>query len=192
VELKQTPSQTVGPFFHYSLMKAKNQNVLVDDQTQGQLIMIKGTVYDGDNRPVVDSILEIWQADAQGFFAHPEDPNHAKADRHFKGFGRADTVQDGTFSFKTVKPGRVFFNEAQDQAPHINIRIFARGMLIHAYTRLYFSDEAEVNAIDPVLNMVDVDRRHTLVAQRESGNDLPTYCFDIHLQGNSETVFFNP
>lgn len=188
----QTPSQTVGPFFEFGLFAQPRQNVLVNDDTKGQRIIIRGQVVDGVGDPVPDAMLEIWQADASGFFNHPADPNHASADPNFRGFGRADTVDNGRFSFRTVKPGTVRFDETQDQAPHINVRVFSRGMLIHAYTRLYFSDEPEANKTDPVLNLVPADRQHTLIALRQDGDDLPTYCFNIVLQGKNETAFFDP
>lgn len=189
---KQTPSQTVGPFFHYGLFTRGGENILVDDLTKGQRIIIRGQVLDGQGQPVPDAMLEIWQADVNGYFNHPADPHHDKADPHFRGFGRADTVNNGQFTFKTIKPGIVPFDAARNQAPHINVRVFSRGMLTHAYTRLYFSDEAEANENDPILNLVPEDRRHTLIAHPEETGDLPTYCFNILLQGEDETVFFNP
>lgn len=185
----QTPSQTIGPFFNYGLIFG-GENVLTDDRTKGQRIEIKGTVLDGDGQPVEDALVEIWQADAQGIYAHPTDPRHKKADKSFRGFGRAETNKEGHYYFKTVKPGPVAWDEKQDQAPHVNVHVFARGMLIHATTRMYFSDE-DGNQADPVLNSVDAARRQTLVAALEDAEDLPCYRFDIHLQGNSETVFFD-
>jgi protocatechuate 3,4-dioxygenase, alpha subunit len=182
----QTPSQTVGPFFHFGLTC---NNVLVDDQTRGQRINIKGRVIDGDGQIVPDAMIEIWQPDAQGIFNSSADPRHAEVDPHFRGMGRADTKSAGYFSFKTVKPGRIAWDSETFQAPHINIRVFARGMLIHVVTRLYFSDE-ESNQTDPVLNSIEADRRHTLIAQLEQSEDLPTYCMNIVLQGEGETVFF--
>lgn len=186
----QTPSQTVGPFFHPALIRS-GENVLVDDQTSGQHILIVGEVIDGEGNPVPDAVIEIWQADAQGFFNHPADPHSPQSDPHFRGFGRAGTVSAGRFEFKTVKPGRVSGHDGQPQAPHIDVRIFSRGMLIQAYTRLYFSDES-FNESDAVLNSVEPGRRATLIAARQDSNDLPTYRFDIHLQGEHETVFFEP
>jgi protocatechuate 3,4-dioxygenase alpha subunit len=188
----QTPSQTVGPFFHYGLMTKDDFNVLVTDDSEGQRILIKGQVTDGDGEPVSDAMIEIWHADAAGYFNHAADPNHTKADKAFRGFGRADTVNNGVYTFKTIKPGSVPFDDNQMQAPHINVRVFSRGMLIHAYTRLYFGDEDAANEADPVLNLVDIDRRATLIAPLEQSSDLPTYCFNIVLQGDNETVFFNP
>jgi protocatechuate 3,4-dioxygenase alpha subunit len=189
---KQTPSQTVGPFFHYGLMTQPDMNILVNDDTQGQRIFIQGQVLDGAGQPIPDALIEIWQADANGYFYHPADPNHALADPQFKGFGRTDTVKNGKFTFLTVKPGAVAYDETQLQAPHINIRIFSRGMLIHAYTRLYFSDEQTANAVDPILNLVEPDRRTTLIAQREQSEGQPTYTFNIIMQNKGETVFFDP
>lgn len=186
----QTGSQTIGPFFHYAL-PAEDERILVRDQTWGQRIRIEGVVYDGDGVPVTDALVEIWQADAAGFFNHPADPNHAQADPAFRGFGRSDTVRGGLFSFITVKPGAVVTEGEERRAPHVNVRVFARGMLVHAVTRLYFSDEPS-NAADPVLSGLDPERRQTLVAWRESSGEVPCYRFDIRLQGEGETIFFNP
>lgn len=192
MKLQQTPSQTVGPFFHYGLMTQDDFNVLVNDDTQGQRILIKGQVIDGNGDPVLDAMVEIWQADIKGHYNHSADPDQAHADRNFRGFGRADTLNNGVYTFKTIKPGVVPFDDQQPQAPHINVRVFGRGMLVHAYTRLYFADEAEANANDPILNLVPPERRHTLIATPEDRGDLCTYCFNIVLQGENETVFFDP
>ena len=190
--LTQSPSQTVGPFFHYGLFFG-GENVLVNEQTADQPILIKGRVLDGDGQPIPDAMVEIWQADAQGRFNHPADPQQAQADPHFRGFGRAETTGPGNqFVFQTVKPGAVAWDAERKQAPHINVRVFARGMLIHAYTRLYFSDERDANSADPVLNLVEAARRLTLIVQLEKTACLPTYRFDIVLQGVGETVFFDP
>jgi protocatechuate 3,4-dioxygenase alpha subunit len=188
--LTQTPSQTVGPFFHFGLI-AGDATVLVNERTSGKRIYVQGRVLDGDGQPVPDALVEIWQADARGYFNHPADPQQAQADPFFRGFGRSDTMDEGHFRFKTIKPGPVTWAEAQLQAPHINVRLFARGMLIHAVTRLYFSDEP-ANERDPVLASLAPARRQTLIARLEEGDDLPCYCFDIRLQGEPETVFFDP
>jgi protocatechuate 3,4-dioxygenase alpha subunit len=188
--LKQTPSQTVGPFFSFGLFFG-GENILVNERTSGQRIYLTGRVLDGDGQPVPDAMIEIWQADARGFFNHPADPNQARADKEFRGFGRSETVEAGVFWFKTIKPGPVPWDDERTQAPHINVRLFARGLIIHAVTRLYFSDET-ANQTDPVLNSVHPARRQTLIAAREESEDLPTYRLDIHLQGEHETVFFNP
>ena len=186
--LIQTGSQTVGPFFHYGLFFG-GDNLLVNEKTQGQRILLEGAVYDGDGEVVPDAMVEIWQADAQGYFNHPTDPNQAKADPEFRGFGRADTTHGGQYQFKTVKPG-VIAGDDSAVVPYVNVRVFSRGMLIHAVTRLYFSDEA-TNAHDPVLSAIDPNRRSTLIAQRVDYGDLPSYRFDIRLQGEGETVFFD-
>ncbi len=186
----QTPSQTVGPFFHLGLLFGM-ENVLVDEQTAGQRIFIFGTVLDGQGTPVVDALVEIWQADTQGYFNHLADPHSSLADRHFRGFGRAGTVDAGRFEFTTVKPGPTRGRNGEQQAPYVDVRVFARGMLIHAVTRLYFSDES-TNATDPLLNSIDPERRANLIAVREDSAGLPTYRFDIRLQGDRETVFFEP
>ncbi len=190
MKLKQTPSQTIGPFFHFALTDNPDQNILVNDDTRGQYILIKGQVTDGEGKGISDAMIEIWQADRNGIYNHPEDPNHIHADLNFAGFGRAPTNAQGVFTFKTVKPGIVAYDDKTQQAPHINVRVFARGMLIHAYTRLYFNDEQ--NDSDPILTLVPEERRQTLIALREDTGDLPTYCFNISMQGDDETAFFEP
>jgi protocatechuate 3,4-dioxygenase alpha subunit len=182
--LTQTGSQTVGPFFRIGMIRG-GENTLVQDETVGERIYIKGQLFDGDGELVDDAAIEIWQADAYGYFNHPADPNQARADQNFRGFGRSETRGRG-FWFRTVKPGVI----PGTTAPYINVRVFSRGMLIHAVTRLYFDDES-ANGDDPVLNSVPADRRSTLIAQREKTDDIPTYRFDIHLQGDQETVFFD-
>ena len=191
-KLPQTPSQTVGPFFHFGMVEAGNENVMVTDTVNGDPIVIRGRVLDGEGEVVPDALLEIWQADANGFYDHPDDPHRENADPNFRGFGRADTVADGLFTFRTIKPGPVPFDSRRLQAPHINVRIFSRGMLTHAYTRFYFSDEVEANENDQILNIVDPDRRHTLILQLQPDSDPPVYVLDIKLQGKDETVFFDP
>jgi protocatechuate 3,4-dioxygenase, alpha subunit len=188
----QTPNQTVGPFFQDALLSG-GENVLVNDLTRGRRIYVTGKVLDGDGAPVPDALIEIWQADAQGFFNHPNDPNHARADKNFRAFGRSDTRAAGTFRFETIKPGCVPASTGgQPQAPHISVRVFARGMLLHVLTRIYFSDE-RANEHDALLNSIgDPQRRQTLIAALDESAGLPTYRFDIHLQGERETAFFEP
>lgn len=187
--LTQTPSQTVGPFFHDALLRG-GESVLVTEQSHGRRICIRGQVLDGTGQPVPDALVEIWQADARGYFNHPADPNQAQADRSFRGFGRCGTADRGRFAFTTIKPGRLPDRAGIRQAPHINFRVFARGMLIHVLTRLYFADES-ANESDPVLLSIEpAGRRRTLIAVPEPSEELPAYCFDIHLQGEHETVFF--
>jgi protocatechuate 3,4-dioxygenase alpha subunit len=188
----QTPSQTVGPFFAFGLIHG-DEHVLVNDQTRGQRIIVHGHVFDGGGTAIEDAMVEIWQADAAGIYRHPGDPRHTEADPHFRGFGRAGTNnRKREYSFKTIKPGPVPWRGATIQAPHLGMRVFARGMLLHALTRAYFADE-NANERDPVLaSIADDKRRATLIAVRETVPDAPTYRMDVHLQGDRETVFFNP
>lgn len=188
--MKQTPSQTVGPFYAIGLTNRK-MNVLTTDATQGQRIRIEGRVFDGDGKPVPDAMVEIWQANAYGRYHHPEDKQEKPFDPSFVGWGRSGTDEDGGFSFETIKPGPVPGPGDRVQAPHINVVVFARGMLVHAFTRIYFSDEP-ANADDPVLKLIkNQARRSTLIAQREERDGKRIYRFDIHLQGKDETVFFD-
>ena len=188
-----TPSQTVGPYFAYGLTPngkyawndAFSSNLVTPD-TSGDRIRVEGFVYDGDGVLVPDCMLEIWQADAQGRFADPQD-KRALPNATFKGFGRCGTGAKGEFAFDTIKPGSVPDPDSKPQAPHILMAVFARGMLLQNYTRIYFDDEA-ANATDPVLALVPADRRGTLIAKRGEGG---IYQFDIRLQGVDETVFFD-
>lgn len=185
----QTPSQTVGPYFYFALLHG-GDNVLVDGATLGDRIRIEGHVWDGEGQPVTDAMVEIWQANAAGRYCHPEDDQDKTLDPAFKGFGRVGTDESGTFFFETIKPGAVPGHGNELQAPHVNVTVFARGLLNHAYTRLYFDDEP-LNADDSVLASIeDEARRSTLIAMRNDGEP-PVYRFDIHLQGDEETVFFD-
>ena len=192
---KQTPSQTVGPYFAYGLTPEQYGyafasiagGVLTAEDGDGERIRIEGRVLDGAGAAVDDALVEIWQADGQGRYAHPADPRSSNA--RFRGFGRVGTGTDPEhrFVFETVKPGPF----GDGQAPHVNLVLFLRGLLSHAYTRIYFADEAEANAADPVLSAVPDERRATLIAAREDSAGVPLYRFDIHLQGDRETVFFD-
>jgi protocatechuate 3,4-dioxygenase alpha subunit len=191
-----TPSQTVGPFFKYGLTPNGEYdwndaftNNLVTPDTTGDRIRVEGRVFDGDGQPVADCMLEIWQADAQGRFSDPKD-QRALPNSAFRGFGRCGTDPNGGYAFDTVKPGPVPDPDGKPQAPHILLAIYARGMLLHNYTRIYFDGEAG-NAADPVMALVPAERRATLIATREPGNGNPVYHFDIRLQGDNETVFFD-
>jgi protocatechuate 3,4-dioxygenase, alpha subunit len=184
----QTPSQTVGPFFHYALPYEAGP-YLVSDKVEGEHITIEGLVTDGDGLPVTDALIEIWQANSHGRYNHPEDGQDKPLDEQFGGFGRAPTDEQGMFRFYTIKPGAVPGLHNEMQAPHINICILARGVLKRIATRLYFADEAEMNRVDPVLNLVPEERRATLIAQRDPAR--PAYRLDICLQGENETVFFD-
>jgi protocatechuate 3,4-dioxygenase, alpha subunit len=191
-----TPSQTVGPFFKYGLTpdgkyewnNAFTSNLLTPD-VSGDRIRLEGTVFDGDGTPIPDCMLEIWQADAQGRFADPQD-KRALPNASFKGFGRCGTDANGSYSFDTIKPGAVPDPDGKPQAPHVLLAVFARGMLRHLYTRIYFEDET-ANSADPVLALVPPDRRATLIALRKPGNAGAVYSLDLRLQGDNETVFFD-
>jgi protocatechuate 3,4-dioxygenase alpha subunit len=191
-----TPSQTVGPYFKYGLTPdgqydwndAFSGNLITPDAS-GERIRIEGRVFDGESQPVPDAMLEVWQADAQGRFADPQD-KRALPNAKFRGFGRCGTDANGTYVFDTIKPGPVPDPDGRAQAPHILLAVFARGMLRHLYTRIYFADEAS-NVHDPVLALVPADRRATLIAARESGSGNAVYRLDLRLQGDGETVFFD-
>ena|SRR5258708_23327433 len=186
-----TSSQTVGPFFSPALLrKDAVRNVLTQPETAGESIRIEGRILDGDGLPIPDAMIEIWQANAHGRYNHPADTGSAALDPSFLGFGGSGTDEDGRYWFETVKPGPVPFDGKRWQAPHICVTIFARGILNHLVTRLYFADEP-ANTLDPVLNAVPRDRQATLFATPEQGEALVTYRFDIVLQGANETVFFN-
>lgn len=186
----QTPSQTVGPFFHFALPNEKFET-LVTDKTKGDRIRIEGRVLDGDGAPIPDALVEIWQANAEGRYDHTDDDQKDKAiDPAFHGWGRSATDKNGGYRFNTIKPGPVPGPGNTLQAPHVNVTVFARGMLKHLVTRLYFEGE-KLNADDPILARVsEPERRSTLVAKRENGNDGP-YVLDIVIQGDNETVFFD-
>ena len=195
MSLKQTPSQTVGPYFAYGLTAFQYgypftqlaTSEVADRLVPGEHIEIVGQVFDGAGALIPDAMLGIWQADCEGRYAHPTDPHGSN--QLFRGFGRCGTgtMPESRFMFRTIKPGSV----DGKQAPHIDIIVFMRGMLTHAYTRLYFSDEAKANGRDPVLSSVPEDRRATLIAKREETGAMPVYRFDIHMQGDEETVFFD-
>jgi protocatechuate 3,4-dioxygenase alpha subunit len=192
---RQTPSQTVGPFFAFALTAEQYgyefasfaDGTLVDGNTPGQRIRIEGRVFDGKGEVIPDAMIEIWQADEQGRYAHPADPRGSNVG--FKGFGRMGTGTDAQsrFIFDTIKPGSV----DGAQAPHINVVVFMRGLPAHAFTRLYFSDEEAANARDPVLATVPAERRRTLIATRDNSADGTVYRFAIRMQGPDETVFFD-
>jgi protocatechuate 3,4-dioxygenase alpha subunit len=194
----QTPSQTIGPFFAYGLVPEQYNysftsiadGQMVDDNTEGQRIRILGHVYDGAGNLVPDAIIEIWQANSHGRYNHAADDRKDNLfDPNFKGFGRmgTGTTPDNRFIFDTIKPGSV----DGEQAPHLNVVVLMRGMLLHAYTRIYFSDEGEANLADSLLSSVPDDRRETLIAQRDVELPGRVYRFDIYMQGDCETVFFD-
>lgn len=190
-KLIPTPSQTVGPFFHVGLARPEWGD-LTRGNPAGERIVIEGRVIDGDGMPVPDAMIELWQANAAGRYNHPDDRQDDKPlDPNFRGFGRVATDAEGRFRVVTIKPGPVPGRGNTLQAPHINIALFARGLLKHLFTRLYFADEV-ANAGDPLLSAVeDEAARATLLAQRTQGSDPVLYRFDIVLQGAGETVFLD-
>lgn len=201
--LKETPSQTAGPYVHiglipqqagFDIFKNNFGNVLVGPGAKGERIRIEGRVLDGVGEPLKDVLLEIWQANAAGKYGHPADRQDKPVDAHFRGWGRAGSdFATGLYSFETVKPGSVVGRLGhRPMAPHVNFWIVARGINIGLNTRMYFSDEAEANAADPVLNLIEQPaRRETLIAARSERGKEVVYTFDIRLQGDRETVFFD-
>jgi protocatechuate 3,4-dioxygenase alpha subunit len=182
-----TPSQTIGPFFHDALLDRNYSELVPPDRPEG--ITIKGTIYDGAGEVVPDAMVEIWQANNEGRNDRPTDgSDDLPLDEDFSGFGRSGTDEGGEFSFSTVKPGPVPGPDGQMQAPHVTVSVFARGLLKRLVTRIYFPDEKEANAVDSVLTSIeDQELRRTLIA-RDEGNALR---FDIHLQGDGQTAFFD-
>jgi protocatechuate 3,4-dioxygenase alpha subunit len=201
--LKETPSQTAGPYVHIGLIPqqagfdifATNfTNVLVAPDTTGERIRIEGRIFDGMGAPARDILVELWQANAAGRYNHPADRQDKPLDPTFRGWGRTGTdFQTGLFTFETIKPGPVAGRHGhKPMAPHVNLWLAARGINIGLSTRMYFSDETEANASDPVLNIIEQPvRRETLIARREERGGDVVYVFDIYLQGERETVFFD-
>jgi len=192
-----TPSQTVGPFFAYCLTPAgySTRAIFSNDLNvpglAGEKLRIEGRVLDGDGVGIPDAMVEIWQADADGSYAHGvAEPGSNIA---FKGFGRCGSGPDGSYSFSTIKPGRVAGPGGRLQAPHLGVNIFARGLLKQLVTRIYFGDES-ANETDPILALVPAERRATLLAKPERRNGAKVYVLDLRLQeganGEAETVFF--
>jgi len=200
--LKETASQTAGPYLHIGLMpraigldlrREEPGNVLAGPGARGERVRLEGTVYDGEGAPVRDALVEIWQANADGRYDHPGDTQDKPLDPAFHGFGRA--VADfgtGLWWFDTVKPGVVTGRHGRPMAPHVNVAVFARGITIHLNTRAYFADEEAANAADPVLNLIEQPaRRETLLARRGERDGQTVYRFDVRLQGEGETVFLD-
>jgi protocatechuate 3,4-dioxygenase alpha subunit len=165
-------------------------DTLVQSNTRGERIMIEGRILDGDGNPLDDAMLEIWQANAEGRYDHPEDTQQKPVDPSFHGFGRAATDRNGYFRFRTIMPGSVPARDGGVQAPHINLSIFARGLLKRLVTRIYFPDHP-LNRSDPALNAVRADRRRTLIARRTGDGSPAVFRFDIALQGDNETAFLD-
>ena len=196
--LKESASQTAGPYVHIGLtpnfcditgVYPEDLGIaMVNDETRGERITIRGRVIDGGNKPLTDCVVEIWQADAEGLYRSPLE-SRGNPDPSFTGWGRcAADAETGEYRFETIKPGRVPMRDGRLMAPHITLWIVARGINIGLNTRMYFSDEATANAADPILARVEHRSRvPTLVGTRDGA----TYTFDIHLQGANETVFFD-
>jgi len=196
--LKETPSQTAGPYVHIGctpnfcgiegLYPEDLGTAMVNDRTRGERIFLTGRVLDGSGTPLKDAVIEIWQADSDGLYNSPSEWR-GKADPNFTGWGRRPTDKEtGIYRFDTVKPGRVPFDDGRLQAPHVNMWIVARGINLGLNTRLYFADEQAANDEDPVLRKIEHRVRvPTLVAQRDGDG----YRFDVHLQGDRETIFFD-
>jgi protocatechuate 3,4-dioxygenase alpha subunit len=196
--LKETPSQTAGPYVHIGCVPNFSGitgvfpedlgSTMVNDKTRGERITIRGNVIDGSGSLLRDALLEIWQADADGLYNSPSEMR-GTADPNFTGWGRSPTdMQTGEYVFRTVKPGKVPFRDGRPMAPHITFWIVARGINLGLQTRMYFGDEKEANEADPILSRIEHRVRvPTLIAPREGD----TYRFDIHLQGDGETIFFD-
>ena len=201
--LKETASQTAGPYVHIGLIPKQAgfdifennfTNIMADENTRGERIIIEGRVIDGTGTPLRDALLEIWQANADGRYNHELDrQNTGEIDADFRGWGRTGTdFETAVYRFETIKPGVVTGRNGRDMAPHVNFWIVARGINIGLNTRMYFGDEQNANEVDPVLNLIEqTERRKTLIATRDDSGAVPVYRFDIVLQGENETVFFD-
>jgi protocatechuate 3,4-dioxygenase alpha subunit len=181
------PSQTIGPFYHFGLARDPALGCLLRAEARGERIRVRFRLVDGDGLPVPDGMLELWQADASGKYDHPEDTQEKVADPGFCGFGRLPTDADGACVFDTIYPGRVPDGQGGCQAPHINASVFARGLLVRLCTRVYFEGDPAL-AEDAVLALVPEERRATLLARRDAAGQ---WNFEIRLQGDGETVFFD-
>jgi len=198
--LRETASQTAGPYVHIGLAPgAAGFDIygkeigwdIAGPNAKGERIRVEGSVIDGMGSPIKDILLEVWQANSAGNYAHSE--GGGPVEDGFRGWGRVITdFETGEWGFDTVKPGPCRGRNVGTQAPHLNLWLVARGINIGLNTRMYFADEADANAADPVLNLIEWgDRRKSLIATRRDKNGTPTYRFDIRLQGENETVFFD-
>ena len=195
---KETPSQTAGPYVHIGLTPNHSGITgvydadlgveMVNGETRGERVDVRGHVFDGSGAPVADALVEIWQADSSGLYNSPVE-RRGEADPNFAGWGRCPTDREsGAYSFRTIKPGPVPFADGRLMAPHITFWIVARGINLGLHTRMYFGDEEAANKEDPVLEKVrQPERIETLIASRDGD----VFSFDIHLQGDRETVFFD-
>ncbi len=200
--LRETASQTAGPYVHiglapgaagFGIFETELGGDIAGPNAVGERIRVEGRVFDGTGAPIKDVLIEVWQANAAGIHASPADPRSGEIEGGFRGWGRVISDFDtGAFSFETVKPGVVMGRNGRRMAPHLNLWLVARGINIGLHTRMYFDDEAEANAADPVLNLVEnSERRPTLIAELGDRDGAPVYRFDIRLQGEGETVFFD-
>lgn len=200
--LRETASQTAGPYVHIGLapgaagFKTFDQELGTDiagPNAKGERITVEGVVFDGTGSPLKDVLIEVWQANAAGAYPHPADRRSAEVEEGFRGWGRViSDFATGLWSFETVKPGVVPGRNGRPMAPHLNLWIVARGINIGLNTRMYFADESEANAADPVLSLIEQEnRRPTLIARREERDGKVFYRFDIRLQGENETVFLD-
>ena len=198
--LKESPSQTAGPYVHiglapgaagFDIYKRELGWDIAGPNAKGERIRVEGVVIDGTGSPIKDVLIEAWQANADGHYAHPE--GGGPVEDGFRGWGRVITDFDtGEWGFDTVKPGPVMGRNGRPMAPHITLWIVARGINIGLNTRLYFSDEGAANAADPVINLIEWERRRqTLIARRTERDGKAVYRFDIRVQGEDETVFFD-
>jgi protocatechuate 3,4-dioxygenase alpha subunit len=178
-----TPWQTVGPFFHFALPFETGPLLVRDDHPDA--VRLSGSVLDGEGRPIPDGLVEIWQAGPDGRFAEHTRIHEKPGD--FRGFGRCSTDTSGGYEFVTLKPAGVPTADGRPQAPHIAMSVFSRGMIRRVTTRVYFEDEPEANAADPLLADVGADRAETMVARATDGG----YRFDVRFQGSDETVFLD-
>jgi protocatechuate 3,4-dioxygenase alpha subunit len=181
-----TSSQTIGPYLHIGMTWLVDEN-LAPEGVSGERVTVEGRMVDADAAPVNDAMIEIWQANAHGKYAHPEDSRDLPVEKGFSGFGRVYTDDQGRFRFHTIKPGSVPGPDGKGQAPHLNVTIFMRGLLKHLITRVYFPGED--NDSDAVLQRVPAERRATLVASRDAKTGV--LAWDVILQGDNETVFFD-
>jgi len=188
MSLQATTSQTVGPYFKIGLQWLNRDN-LVGEGVSGERVTIQGRVFDGDGVPVPDAILEIWQANAHGKYDHPEDTQDKPLEPGFKGYGRIPSDKQGVFRIATIKPGPVPGPDGKEQAPHLVVSVFMRGLERRLVTRIYFPDEPR-NAVDFILNLVEPARRSTLIAKKTAGGP-GTLEWNVILQGSDETVFFD-
>jgi protocatechuate 3,4-dioxygenase alpha subunit len=188
MSLRATTSQTVGPFFKIGFSWLYRDN-LAGPGVSGERVEIAGRILDGDGKPVPDGIIEIWQANSNGTYAHPDDPQKKPIELGFTGFGRIPTDDEGRFHFATIRPGRVPGPDGILQAPHLAVSVFTRGLLRRLVTRIYFPDEASNNQ-DFALNLVEADRRGTLIAKTIDGRP-GALEWNVILQGPGETVFFD-